>query len=103
MGREGARVPPRENSINAARDGPAQGPAPTTRFFCQLPIWIENCYFAGVGNFLIKLLKVKKRNEIRSGKLWEVTRAFGVDLMEVELEPVKPEAFKKPEAMPINQ
>ena len=53
--------------------------------------------------FLLKLLKAKKRNEIRGGKLWEVTRIFAIDLIEVEVEPAKPEAFVKPKPMPVNQ
>jgi len=48
-------------------------------------------------NFFLKLLKAKKRHEIRGGKLWEVTRVWGRDVHKVELEPAKPEPFKKPE------
>ncbi len=48
-------------------------------------------------DFLLKLLKAKKRNEIRGGKLWEITRVWGHDVREVELEVAKPEPFKKPE------
>jgi hypothetical protein len=48
-------------------------------------------------NFFLKLLKAKKRNEIRAGKLWEVTRVWNMDVLEVEQAPVKPEPFKKPE------
>jgi len=46
-------------------------------------------------NFFLKLLKAKKRNEIRDGKLWEVTRVWGFDVLEVEKEPAKPEPLKK--------
>jgi hypothetical protein len=48
-------------------------------------------------NFLLKLLKAKKRNEIRGGKLWEITRVWGMDVLTVEREVAKPEPFKKPE------
>jgi hypothetical protein len=48
-------------------------------------------------NFFLKLLKTKKRNEIRGGKLWEVTRVWGRDVLEVEQEVIKPEPFKRPE------
>lgn len=48
-------------------------------------------------NFFLKLLKAKKRHEIRGGKLWEITRVLGIDVLEVEREPAKPEPFKKPE------
>lgn len=48
-------------------------------------------------DWTLKLLKAKKRNEIRSGKLWEITRVLGIDLFEVELEPPKAEPFKRPE------
>ena len=46
----------------------------------------------------LKLLGAKKRNEIRNGKLLEITRVWGIDLLEVEQEPGKPEPFKKPES-----
>jgi len=48
-------------------------------------------------DFLLKLLGAKKRNVIRDGKLWEVTRLWGKDVVEVEQELVKAEPFKKPE------
>ena len=48
-------------------------------------------------NFFLKLLKAKKRHEIRGGKLWEVTRVWGRDVLVVEQEVAKPEPFKKPE------
>jgi len=47
-------------------------------------------------NFLLKLLKAKKRNEIRDGKLWEITRLWGIDVQKVELEPAKPLPREKP-------
>ena len=53
-------------------------------------------------NVFLKLLKAKKRNEIRNGKLWEVTRVFGVDVVEVEQEPFPPEPLVKPEPAPID-
>lgn len=42
-------------------------------------------------NFFLKLLKAKKRHEIRGGKLWEITRVGGIDVYIIELEPAKPE------------
>jgi hypothetical protein len=48
-------------------------------------------------NFFLKVIGAKKRNVIHGGKLWEVTRLWGMDLVEVELEAVKPKTFKKPE------
>jgi len=52
---------------------------------------------------LLKLLKAKKRNEIRDGKLWEVTRIWGVDLSESEQELAKADAFIKPEAGTVDK
>lgn len=49
-------------------------------------------------NFLLKLLGAKKRMEIRGGKLWEITRVWGIDLLKVEREPVKPEPFVPPQS-----
>jgi len=49
-------------------------------------------------NFFLKLMKAKKRNEIREGKLWEITRVWGFDVSKVEQEPPKPEPFQKPAA-----
>lgn len=48
-------------------------------------------------NFLLKLLKAKKRNEIQAGKLWEITQVWGFDVSKVEQEIAQPEPFKKPE------
>ncbi len=45
----------------------------------------------------LKLFGAKTRNEIRNGKLWEITKLWGFDLVKTEVEPAKPEAFKKPE------
>ena len=42
-------------------------------------------------NFLLKMLKAKKRREIRAGKLWEITRVWGRDIQKVEIEPAKHE------------
>ncbi len=47
-------------------------------------------------NFLLKLLNAKKRQEIRRGKLWEITRIGGFDVRTVELEPAKPLPFNRP-------
>jgi len=46
----------------------------------------------------LKLLKEKKRNEIRDGKLWEITSVWGRDIEMVEMEVAQPEPFVKPEA-----
>jgi hypothetical protein len=48
-------------------------------------------------NFLLKLLKAKKRNEIQAGKLWEITQVWGFDVSKVEQEIAQSEPFKKPE------
>jgi len=48
-------------------------------------------------NLFLKLLKAKTRNEIQDGKLWEITRVWGMDIQKVEQEVAKPEPFKKPE------
>lgn len=53
-------------------------------------------------NFLLKLLKAKKRNEIRDGKLWEITRVWGMDVQKVELEVAKPAPFVKPEGSAVD-
>jgi hypothetical protein len=47
-------------------------------------------------NFFLKLLKAKKRQEIRNGKLWEITRVWGRDVHKVEMELVKPLPREKP-------
>ena len=47
-------------------------------------------------NFFLRLLGAKKRNEIRKGKLWEVTRLWGMDIHKVEREPAKPLPRQKP-------
>lgn len=47
-------------------------------------------------NFLLKILKAKKRNEIRSGKLLEITRLWGMDVHTVERPPATPEPFVRP-------
>lgn len=47
-------------------------------------------------NLFLKLLNAKKRNEIRQGKLWEVTRLWGMDISKVEQEPAKPVLLVKP-------
>ncbi len=46
-------------------------------------------------NLFLKLLKAKSRNEIRAGKLWEITRLWGIDIRKVEKEVAKPEPLKK--------
>ena len=48
---------------------------------------------------LLKLMKAKKRNEIRHGKLWEITRVWKFDISTVELEPPRADPFVKPEGM----
>jgi len=42
------------------------------------------------------MLKAKKRQEIRAGKLWEITRVWGHDVQKVEIEPAKPLLREKP-------
>jgi hypothetical protein len=53
-------------------------------------------------NFFLKLLGARKRNEIRGGKLWEVTRVCGLDVSTVEQEPAKPEPFQKPASSQVD-
>jgi hypothetical protein len=53
-------------------------------------------------NLFLKLLKAKKRNEIRGGKLWEITRVLGMDVFTAEQEVAKPEPFKKPEGSKVD-
>ncbi len=50
-----------------------------------------------------RLLGVKKRNEIRHGKLWTITRVMGFDLFKVETPPAEPAPFVKPEARAIDK
>ncbi len=52
---------------------------------------------------LRKLLGAKKREEIRAGKLWEITRFWGFDVRWVEKEVAKPDPFVKPEAMEVDK
>lgn len=47
--------------------------------------------------FLLKLFGAKKRNEIRHGKLWEITKIWGLDLFKTEVEPAKPEPLVRRE------
>jgi len=53
-------------------------------------------------NFFLKLLKAKKRTEIRGGKLWEITRLWGKDVRIVEQEIPQAEPFKRPEAAAVD-
>jgi hypothetical protein len=48
-------------------------------------------------NFVLKLLGAKSRNEIRGGKLWEITRLWGMDLSTSEKEVAKGVPLVKPE------
>ncbi len=52
-------------------------------------------------NFLLKILKAKKRNEIRDGKLWEITRLWGRDISTIEKEIPKADPLVKPEGEKI--
>jgi hypothetical protein len=52
--------------------------------------------FSSVQQFLLKLLNAKKRNEIRNGKLLEITTIFGWDFKK-QVEPAKADPFIKPE------
>jgi hypothetical protein len=53
-------------------------------------------------NLVFKLLKAKTREEIRGGKLWEITRLWGRDIRVVEKEVAKPAPFVKPEGGKID-
>jgi len=48
-------------------------------------------------NFVLKLLHAKRRHDIRKGKLWEITKVWGIDVFKEEKQPAKPEPLKKPE------
>jgi hypothetical protein len=52
---------------------------------------------------LLKLLGAKKREEIRGGKLWEITRLWGFDLLTIEKEVAQPRPFVKPDPMPVDK
>ena len=52
---------------------------------------------------LLKLLGAKKREEIRGGKLWEITYLWGYDLSTVEKEVAQPAPFVRPEALPVDK
>jgi hypothetical protein len=52
---------------------------------------------------LLKLLGAKKREEIRGGKLWEITSLWGYDLATVEKEVAKPAPFVRPEPMAVDK
>lgn len=69
----------------------------------QLVVQIRTgrCYFINV-NILLRLLKAKTRNEIRAGKLWEITRLWGMDICKVEKEVAKPAPFVRPEGGQAN-
>ena len=53
--------------------------------------------------WLLKQLGAKKRNEIRQGKLWEITSVFGYDVIVAEIQPAQADAFVKPEAMSVDK
>jgi hypothetical protein len=49
-------------------------------------------------NFVLKLLHAKKRHDIRDGKLWEITRVWGIDVFKEEKQPARPEPLiRRPE------
>jgi hypothetical protein len=53
-------------------------------------------------NFVLKLLGAKSRNEIRRGKLWEITRLWSRDVSTVEKEVAKGVPLVKPEGGKID-
>lgn len=53
-------------------------------------------------NLFFKLLKAKSRNEIRGGKLWEITRLWGIDVLRVERKPAEAEPRKKREEAEVD-
>ena len=57
----------------------------------KVPIYWQTLYVNNV-NLVRKLLKANSRNEIRAGKLWEITQLWGMDISTVEKEIAKPEA-----------
>jgi hypothetical protein len=52
---------------------------------------------------LLKLLGAKKREEIRDGKLWDITRLWGYDVLTVKKEVAQPVPFVKPEPMAVDK
>ncbi len=48
-------------------------------------------------NFFLRFLGAKKRNEIRRGKLWEITKLWGVDVWKSEKEVAQPNLRTKRE------
>ena len=48
-------------------------------------------------SFLLRILKAKTRIEIKGGKLWEITRLWGMDVRTVEKEIPKADPFVRPE------
>jgi len=52
---------------------------------------------------LLKLFKVKKRNEIRNGKLWEITTVWGFAVFKVERKPAEADPFIKPEGGAVDK
>jgi hypothetical protein len=53
-------------------------------------------------NFLVKLFNVKIRNEIRNGKLWRITRIWGIDVLTTQKKVVKGIAVVKPKSGTID-
>jgi hypothetical protein len=49
--------------------------------------------------FVARLFRMKKRNEIRGGKLWEITRIWGFDVRTVERQPAKPQPVARHKAI----
>ena len=62
----------------------------------------DSCSFIHV-NFVLKLLKAKSRDEIRAGKLWEITTHWGMDIRTVEKEVAKPAPFVRPEGGKVDK
>jgi hypothetical protein len=53
-------------------------------------------------NFLLKLFNVKIRNEIRKGKLWQITRIWGIDVLTTRKKVAKGIPVVKPESGTID-
>ena len=53
--------------------------------------------------FLLRLLRAKKRHEIRKGKLWEISSLFGLDIHKIERQPVEGIPLERGEAMPVEK
>jgi hypothetical protein len=53
-------------------------------------------------NFLVKLFNGKVREEIRNGKLWQITRIWGIDVLRTQKEVAEGIPMVKPKSGKID-